>query len=273
MDCRKAQAQLNLMARGKDAAKGGEIIAAQRHLNECADCRVAVEASQQFDAQIARAMSDVPVPSGLADRLRAVVQASETTPAEPGLARSSSAGATPATAPVSLKSQRRIAGRIFSGAAVALLLALTLKWAMPYQTVLNGASVNTLAACDLNLLPADSRAPFDLPSGWNSGRFIQFGDSSRLASVDRTEVPVLPFLLRADRRLSHVTGFLVRLPDTQWHAALNAGRFSSAEIQYAQFGSWVAWREGNVVFICVVRGDANVMQRLQDLIDGNRDLT
>ena len=255
MDCHKAQAQLDFTTLGQDAVGGSESLAAQRHLAECDACHQTFESQRRFDRRVAQAMSDVPLPPGLVERLSSAV----------GSAESVQSGAVP---------RRRALGRVGWGVAAVALLPFLIWVLTPRTPVLNQASVQVLAELDLNLLPVDSRQGiFSLPAGWSSLRDLQFGESPRLAHVNGSKIPVRDFLLQPDRRSPDVVGLLVRLPKSEWHATPDATSFSSATVEYASFGTWVVWREGDAVFLCILHDNAHAMQRLQDLLAESRDLT
>ena len=264
MDCHQAQAQLDLTTLGRQAATGPEALAAQRHLAECDACHLAVESQQRFDAQVAQAMTDVPLPAGLNERLSAAVSAANVLP------ESTLRPLTTGTGPMS---RRRMVRTLGWGAIAALVPLLMWGLLAPRVPTLNEASVRELAGLNLDFLPVDlQRAAFS-PAGWSTLRAIQFGDAPRRASVHGADVPVMAFLLQTDRRSPRATGLLVRLPQSQWHATPDTTSFSSATIQYESFGTWVVWLEGNEVFVCILHDNAHAMQRLQELIAGSRELT
>lgn len=256
MDCHKAQAQLEFTTLGQDAVGGPDLSAAQRHLADCDACHQTFESQRRFDTKLARAMSDVALPPGLNERLSAAIGAASNRPV-----------------PTVRPRGRSIPW--ISGAVVSLVLALYFSGILgPRIPRLNQFSVHQLAELDLNVLPADMRQDaFSPPDEWSALQGIQFGESLRLAKVGGAEVPVMPFQLPPNRRAPHVTGFLIQLPLSRWHETPEATSFSSATIQYASFGTWVVWREGDTVFICVVRDNADALQRMQDLVVGSRELT
>ncbi len=255
MDCHQAQAQLGLTTLGQDAVGGPESLAAQRHLTECDACHQAFESQRLFDRRVAQAMTDLPVPAGLVERLSSAIGTTESVRPAPGL-------------------HRRAMSRVGWGVAAVALLPFLIWMLTPRTPVLNQASVQSLAELDLNTLPVDSRQDaFVPPTGWGSLPSLQFGESPRLAPVDGANVCVRDFRLQPDRRSPAVAGLLVRVPKSQWHTTLGATSFSSAAVEYASFGTWVVWREGDAVFVCILHDNAHAMQWLQDLVAGSRDLT
>lgn len=256
MDCQKAQAQLELRTLGSDAASGADPSPAARHLADCDACHLAHETQRQFDRDVANAMTDVPIPAGLADRLMASVGGS----------------ASPAPVPSGTANGRLRSMRWLTISAVVALLPV-LMWSLsPRRPMLNEASVRDLTA-QWSDATGDARVvDFRLPAGWGALRAVQFGEP-RFASVNGVEVPARSFVMRMERRQSPITGFVVRLDHGEWFETLGPTSFSAATVQYAAFGTWVVWREGDTVFICVMKDNAQAMQRLQDLIASNRGLS
>lgn len=258
MDCHKAQAELEF-GLGKELPGTPEVQAARRHVVECQGCRTVLDSQLQFDTRVARAMNDVPVPQGLADRLKASVGAESVRPMTTSGGHGTSSG-----------SMRMIRWTAIAALCLVPLLIL------PFVTqgpVLNEAGIHRLAEAR----PEDARdaaqVAFAAPHGWTASRSLQLAETPRLSSINRINAPILDFLLRTDRRSSHVTGMLVRLKPSEWSEPLEERTFATSEIRYAAFGTWVAWREGDSVYVCILREDAQVMQRLQLLIAGGRQFT
>jgi hypothetical protein len=256
MDCHKAQAQLEFTTLGQEAAGSSDLVAAKTHLAECDSCHQSFESQRRFDMRLSRAMSDVTIPAGLNERLSAAIGEtfSQPTPAQP------------------------VRGRSLRWAGGALASVLLILWCCgilsPHPQKLNQANVHQLADMDLNALPADTRADlFSVPGEWDSLRGIRFGESPRLAKVAGMNLTVMPLLLQPDRRSPPVSGFVVQLPLAKWHEVPEESSFAAAPMQYASFGTWVVWREGDTVFICVVRDNAETLQRMQELVTASRQLT
>lgn len=256
MDCHRAQAQLEFARLGQGAVSGPDASAAETHLAECDVCRAAVASGRQFDEQVTRAMLDVPIPAGLANRLRAAV-GPETIAVEASTA----------------VPRRHVLRRLGWGslALVPLIFAATLLMSRP--VVLNDANVRELGKVDPALLPVATSPGLALPAGWGNQRAIQFADAPRLATVKGIELRMQTFTARTDRRSPVCSGALIRLSRSQWYTVPDADSFSSATVQYAAFGTWVVWQEGDSVVLCILQGDAHVMQRLQELIAAGRQLT
>lgn len=256
MDCQQARAQLELERLGKDTVPGSDAVAAERHLAECDVCRVAVASGRQVDSRIARAMLDVPVPAGFADRLHAAIG--------PVL---------PVAEPPTAIPRRHLLRRLGWGSLALVPMLVIGAFLISKPVVLNDASIRELGKLDPSLLRVSSSQGIAAPAGWSNLRAIRFGDAARVAMVNGVEIPLLTFTALGDRRSASCTGYLVRLPLSRWHRVPDGESFSRGMIQYAAFGTWVVWREGDSVIICVLQGDAHAMQRLQDLVAAGRQLT
>lgn len=262
MNCREALAQLELSSLAREAGSTPDSPSARRHLAECPACRQAYHDLQKFDREMARTMTDVAVPQGLTDRLLAAV---DSVPSSAGI-NDKAAAAVPGRG-------RAVRRPFLWGAAglVVAILAVFSVWIVQPRPMLTEKSVGEFARLDINALPA-AREQSVLPQGWSSLRGVRFGESSRMAVINGVEVPVQAFVLQVDRKLA-ATGILTRIQPAQWQSAPDATSFDSATVQYAPFGAWVAWREGDVVFVCIVQENAHAMQRLQELVAASRRFT
>jgi len=242
MDCHEAQAQFEWMTLGAEPAGGLDRSAVRSHLAECPACRRLWEAHHQFEAQVGRLMSDVPVPAGLQDRLRAAVESCPA-PAETG------------------SSQRWPRRLVWTALALVPLIV----WGvLSRPTSFNESAVSVIAGLDLNTLPVSGAV--QSPGSWRSLRAVQWGAGTHMARVQGVQVPVVPFVARLDRRTPHAAGVLVQLTPAQWHASSLAPSFAAATIQYAPFGTWAVWRENDSVYLCILHDNAHVMQRLQEIV-------
>ncbi len=202
-----------------------------------------------FDRGMARAMEDVSVPAGLVTRLQAAVS---DTPAQPM--------SDPSRYDAGTRWARRL---LLSGCAAVALLAA---WSSltPRGFVVTEADIRRLAELDLKsltLAPTETRRV--LPVGWQSVRGLELANRLVVASGDSPTVQMLPLSYQADRRPPRVTGLLLPLHESDWPVTIATGPFFAAEIRYTTAGTWVVWREGTTVFVLMLRGDARVMERLQ----------
>lgn len=245
MDCHEAKAKLELTTIRVDSLTGQDLAEARRHLSSCPACQQAFQSQQQFDEVIAQRMSDVPVPAGLVQRL------TETIPQQPANAASD----VPTQSP---RWPRRLAWT-----ALALIPLFT--WSLLTRPApLNESAVATLASLDLSTSPI--AGPARTPAGWKSLRVIQWGDGEQQVTLQGNPVPVTAFVAQVDRRQAPAAGFLLELDPAQWHESDLPESFSAASIQYATFGAWTVWRENDKVYVCVLRDNAHVMQRLQEAL-------
>lgn len=207
------------------------------------------EVHSRFDLEVALAMSDVPLPVGLTDRLQAAVKASSVQPA------SDVRPLRPAS-----RWPRRL---LLSGSAVLVLLAAW-SWLGPREATLTDADVRRLAELNSSShSPAPAGMKVALPDGWQSLPELEFAAQPVLATDDTLSVPVRPLAFRANRRGIPVTGLLLALPESRWHARIEATSLSDAEVRYTATGTWAIWREGTTVFVCVLHADARALEALR----------
>lgn len=69
MDCKTARLLLCFPPSGADALNGPESASLRDHLAVCPDCDMAYRAETRLDAHVGRVVRDVPLPSGLKERL------------------------------------------------------------------------------------------------------------------------------------------------------------------------------------------------------------
>ncbi len=225
-------------------------------------------ARDPFDANLAHAMGDIPVPAGLATRLQVAVNAQEAERASD--AAPHTVATNTRTIATEMWARRR---RLLSGcAAVTLLAAWT--WLAPHQSVVTEADVRRLAGLDQNLLvsaPSETRCA--IPIGWQSVRGLELSNRLVITPRDTLTVQLLPLTYQADRRSPRVTGWLLPLHESSWYTSLALSPFSVAEVRYTTAGTWVVWREGSTVFVLILHGEAPVMERLQLAATHRRNLT
>ena len=217
------------------------------------------EARSRFDSEVARAMSDVPLPVGLTGRLQAAVKASSVQPSS-DMRR--------------LRHASRWSRRLLLSGSAVLVLVTAWSWLGPREATLADADVRRLAALNVSSLsPAPTGTKVALPDGWQSLPGMELTEQSVLATDDTLSVPIRPLSFRANRRGSAVTGLLLALPESRWHARIEATSFSIAEVRYTASGTWVVWREGTTVFVCVLNADARVIEALQHVAARGREVS
>lgn len=209
----------------------------------------ALAARSRFDSEAARAMSDVPLPVGLTERLQAAVKASSAQPSND------------ATPP---RLARHWPRRLMLSGSAALVLLAVWSWLGPRDAVLTEADVRRLAELDSSGLPAaPSGTMIELPAGWQSLPGMELAERPVIAGDDSLSVPVLPLAFQASRRGPRVTGLLLALPESRWRSRVEATSLSSTEVRYTASGTWAIWREGGTIFVCVLHANAKVLEALQ----------
>jgi hypothetical protein len=141
MDCRTARDILDVIRPGAVDPADAEVSAAVAHLEDCDDCLLALRAHQALDRRIGRAIRDVPVPSGLRERLHAALAESAAEcaggSAETVSTAASNAGSIPVGAAIPAPSmdasgrprrRGRTRGVRLAAVAAAVVLLVTAVW-------------------------------------------------------------------------------------------------------------------------------------------------
>ena len=112
-----------------------------------------------------------------------------------------------------------------------------------------------------------------LPAGWQSLPGMELAEQPVIARDDTRSVPLLRLAFLANRRGPPVTGLLLALSESRWHTRIEATSFSIAAVRYTASGTWVIWREGTTVFVCVLRADARAFEALQHAAASSREVS
>lgn len=213
----------------------------------------------RFDSELALAMSDVPLPIDLTERLHATVMASSVQPAGDVLR---------------LRSASRWPRRLMLSGSVALVLLAAWSWLGPREAALTEADVRRLAGLVSSSLPAaPAGTKIALPAGWQSLPGMELAEQPVIAQDGTRSVPLLPLAFHANRRGPRVTGLLLALPESRWSSRIEATSLSTAGVRYTAFGTWAIWREGTTIFVCVLNADARVLEALQRALVSGREVS
>ncbi|MEX0716262.1 MAG: hypothetical protein WD066_06745 [Planctomycetaceae bacterium] len=280
LECVSPPAAAGDAPRAVDAAEPSEMSAARAHLEECPRCRNAFAAIQKRDREIAAAMRDVFVPDDLRDRLFASLSiappasASDDVPeavVEPTLPGESTSR--PAVAAIATPRRRRsIRGWAAAVAtAIALCVAVGLWWGNRGPETFATADWHDEAewtVADIGRLDRfdENFAAFP-PAGW-SGR-IEFTDPYGIehptgsARSGRPHLAAI-YAFRLGSGASMVSGVVIAIPKSRIADPPTVTRFDPHGGLYPSAGgvTVVAWTEGDLVYVCGVRGGAAQPERL-----------
>ena len=242
MNCQTARETLELARPEGPAA--ATVAAAREHVTECISCRRAVRQQEEFDARFAAVCSEVPIPSGLRERLLARLEIPATAP-------SISIGKTRRE----VSTRRRWLGR--ASLAVASVVAIGIAtWSLwPARPSVDLEEITGLLAT-AEIDPANL-AEFTTFSGGFAPQLPRTMRTGQLESPPRRlgqlEAAIYFFKLgELDGRLAVVPRRFVKggpLP--------SATSFSSSSISYGLGFCTTAWFEGDFVFVCCLRGGEN----------------
>jgi len=284
MDCRNALEMLEVLRPDSHDAMAADVAAAVAHVEACPSCRSTAASRRSLDRRIARVMRDVPIPTGLKERLLSTAasaaaddfganqldtEASETDFAEAEQAvveqRSAHAGA-------ARQSRRMWMQATLATTATCLCMGVAL-WRFGYlqssqMTLEDFRATATLDVAGLDEF--DGSFPVQRPGfGWRSSRRVVVATPALGYSPNegsRHEVAVFEFQFTAHGGRT-VRGALLAIPAAQIADPPRAGAFIPGNVQYisTEAGPFptVAWTEGDLVYLCIV--PENAAGRLDDL--------
>jgi hypothetical protein len=206
-----------------------------------------------FDAALARAMNEVPVPSELATRLHAAANSVVT---------SSTKDASTAPDISRAQSNQTLRHLLLASCAIACL-TVAWNWLSLNFNTLTEADVRRLATMDTSAFgPVSNKVQHPIPAGWNSVRGLELA-KQMVANTNDSPTTPLRSLTFQDQRAKRVEGLLLAIPASKWSVSVTADPFSQTEVRYLNTGTWAVWREEQTVFVLLLRGNASVMEHLQ----------
>lgn len=264
-DCQTAREtwELTTLSRSTESDHPSQEVAA--HLQSCPNCRLAFRDQKRFDKEIADRMADVPVPTGLKDRLRERLRTVAEQPflAEAG-ATADSSTADSEVPGTQRRSWRRIGTRTISGIAALLVIAAAVWTLQPSR--LDFRSAMQVATADWSEFSTPAEGAI-LPIAWTSQPGMAVGETrSRQVSVGlgRTVmISATPFRWASRRPAVQLEGRLVQMPASAVRPLPTASSFTSATIEYQGADAWVSWVDGDQVYICFVPQGAASIEHLQ----------
>lgn len=247
-----------------------------------------------FDAELGRAIRNVPIPEGLVARLQAAVNPTAVNPtasepvstnpvtvtSEAGTGKTGDeVGSTNADVPQAKSSPmnrlwpRRLMGMALGIGVLALMAPVVLPRLWPASAQLSESDIPRLAALNVESLPFHSNSRrVAIPYGWRL-RELELGEARNGAAARAGSIPLIPVTFRAGPRSGLTTGLLAVLPQTGWPSGPIPPSFGEAPVRYASFGSWTVWRERNAVYVVIFLHDTSALERLQQQVTANRDVT
>ena len=256
MDCRTALRKLEAVRPDSEDLNDPELAAAAAHLREHPQCAATFQARQELDRTIGRGMRDVAIPPGLKQRLLDRLESPE--PA-------SQPSASPQTL-LPARARRRWVVWVPAGAVAACVLAAVLFWLLNHG---DGASLTTARLYQLakEASQADAALPeFEgtfqprLPDfGWRSG-VIHFTSGPQTAPSGAAQNLVAMYRFQVPRR--DVQGVLLVAPASSVADPPRIDYFSPHGVSYDGPYSLISWTEGERVYVCLVHGPHDAVERL-----------
>lgn len=288
MDCRTALEILDAVRPDSADRMEPEVVSASEHVEKCRRCEDQFLARRHFDRRLGERLRDVPVPAGLKSRLLAELQILESPgefphgpqlESEPaaenvGADSSNAVGDAPVdlSTPDSVSARRgRRRARVVALAATALALMVAVTFFVvqsgqaPVWTMAELRHETATAFQGFEELPRfDGRFEARLPElGWETSRAISIvGPPHGFPAGTSPHSAALYHFRLHDGRRPPLDGVLLVTPkhniaEPPQNTNFNADGVGSGPL------STVAWTEGEFVYVCVIRGGGDGLQRLE----------
>ncbi|MBI1345400.1 hypothetical protein GC163_03845 [bacterium] len=263
MDCSDTLEWLEAAELGQATAADTEVVQARQHLTTCPVCQQEWPARKSWALQLAASISDVPIPSGLRERLLADVPM-------------------PAAVSTTAVHPRRSSRRwvLMSALCLTLLVGLLQFWPQP-QPPLTLVELQQGLSVELAGLP-EFRGDFDphLPAIWATSfdfdrSFVRGYPPHGMASG---QVALIPFQYPLAGQPEPVKGRLLILPRQRFaesQRTLATQNFRQAQVQYFRGlpGAFLVWSEDDLIYVCLMPGDPEHLARFQRSLAAPRSLT
>jgi len=278
MNCRDAQEQFDAARPGSGDLGLSELASASKHLDDCPRCRSVLQFREHLDRRISRAMTDVPVPTGLKDRILQSLQ--ETASPED----SDRQTAVPASQPVQQPPAKRSLSRrwwittVVGTAAAAMVLGIVF-WPErpqpdPRLTLKDLRRRTTLNLSELK--PFDGNFEAKLPGGLWARREIRF-DSEPKGDLEDVDGFHRVALYGVQVRGAHgrvVRGVLLVMPKSHLEDPPTESMplFEDRPENYAQRAAGTyhsfAWSTEEMVYVCFIPKDGTSMDTFARTLSG-----
>lgn len=272
MNCQTALEFLDCARPNSDDLDLPDLADARAHMDSCDDCRREFEERLQFDAAVSAVARDVKVPDGLrTSLLESLAQDSPTVDSE------SAASEQPAQSVGSkearLEPKRRSRTAAMAGVAACIMLIAATAWlwrSQPEQFTVN----DLFQKIELDLSDTsdfDQGFAVRTPMDWTEGARLMVQNELRGLDLDtHSGHDAAAAMFRfSPRRNAPSNGLLVVLPAERVDPLPVAKSFARAAVSYPRKGIVaVAWQENDRVFVCLFRGNASQLQRMQNALQG-----
>lgn len=274
-----------------------EVLAAVEAVRHDRAAAATLARRQDVDCRIAAAMQDVAVPPAakaqlLARMLHAAPSlaaepAAANPPAEtavvheptpvPAVASSSDSPALPGadvrrTPPSNRRLTRRHVLRAAAAVALLVLIAAGFLWRQRASgfgpTVTLDQIARSVPTIDVDPQPFTGRFEPSLPatSGWSNVRFAAAPQAVLVGDPPQRQAAAYPFAI-AVRRGQTVQGWILTAPVDRVSDPPPADSFQLSSVRYENGLASVAWTEGKLVYVCVVRGGEEALRVVEWALD------
>lgn len=282
MDCRTALETLDVRPidggrpvvggalSGGSSPEDSAVRSAVEHVRCCPECTSIFERRTALDERLSRVLRDVPVPSGLKERLLFAVRQNVPN-ADSGRDALPQDAVSTASVPAGRSARRRRLETAVT-TAVCLLVGLAV-WYVSGSTVpqFTLQELEEQATWDLSGLP-EFAGDFEprLPTGWPPGH-VQIVAAPKGGPLESHVHRIALYEFRYRSRGRSWQGVLLVTPKREVAPSPSATYFTTAAIEYlssprGRFATTV-WGEGDYVYVCAVNGGADVMEALQRTLE------
>ncbi len=284
MDCQTALELLEIVRPDSGDLTEPELKSASAHVETCSNCESIFRSRQELDRAIGKVVRDIAVPVDLKSRIQDALAAAAVEPdvelatamptvdADSAVDVEESPNSQPAF--VSKPLHRRAWFRVaVTSACVMFGVIVWRQWPQPSTIALNDLREQTIEKLsDVAALPAfDDGFVAAVPFDWQELRLLQFEPTVK--GYDAVSNPkhlgaIHSFTLLRSRRPS-VNGFLLAVPKSLVKTLPAAKNFGSAKVVYPKSRRFAtaAWTEGDLVYICFVRGGADEIDVLKRAVE------
>lgn len=266
MNCADTLEWLEAAELGQAEPAAAEVLQAQAHLTSCEVCQHEWPARKTWALQLADAVSDVPIPVGLREKLLANVP--------------SQAGVSPKQVSPRRSLPRRLPYVLSAALCLTLLLGVIGLWPQSVQPLTLVELQQGLAVELVGLPEFQGRFEPRLPASWATSfeydRNYVRGFPPHGGSTGH--VALIPFQYPLAGQGEPLRGRLLILPRAQFaetQASVVQRDFRHAQVQYFRGvpGAFLVWGEDDLVYICLMPGDPEHLARFQRSLSAPRSLT
>jgi hypothetical protein len=254
MNCTEVEPFLDQLINGAGGCRIPDEANVRLHVASCSLCQQTLCSMEQWDHQLRQSMSDVVVPDGLNTRLTKRLEAAT----QPGL--------------LEQRVRPRTRLRQWSAVCAALIFCTLSVWWVATQRGgqrLSAANIAILWDATPETATAQSFVARKLPRSWATLNNVS---SQGWMQARLRDLHLVVDGFHFEVRTPHAEpepGWLFVIPRSRW-ASAPASLPSMAQLHYSPDRVWIAWNEGETVYVLALMGSPQTLERLQRRLDGDQ---